>query len=259
MAAQVGLSATTSTAWSAVTPATNANAGNFNMGNGTVLGPTGTGVVNANQVNGATIPVSQTSLASDSSGHIIAGSGGGDWINIGSSVTFTPSGSMAGSFASGAFTVSTAGTVLTITSIPGTYKNLYLKVKGTTASTNNISVQLNGDTANNYAWACNQFNVSSNTSATNCGTSTSTNAIGNAFLLQTLTAQGTLEIDGYTDGFAKATTTIGDYWASVSSGTNDQAYRTWGLWNSTAAITSITLTCGSNCSVNDQFMLYASK
>lgn len=45
-------SSTAATAWSAITPATNTNAGAFTLGNGTTLNYSGTGVVDANQYKG---------------------------------------------------------------------------------------------------------------------------------------------------------------------------------------------------------------
>jgi len=261
MAAQVGLSATTSTAWSAVTPATNANAGNFNMGNGTVLGPTGTGVVNANQVNGATIPVSQTSLASDSSGHIIAGSGSGNAFNIGSLVTWTPSGGMAGSFSGGVFTVTTAGSTLTVTGIPSTFLNLYPKVFGAMASNGVINAIFNADTGTHYEWNCEEMKGNGSSQVTSCGGAASAAAITNAFIFGSLSAEGTMEIPNYTNTtFPKAIHVTGTYFASSSSQTNNSEYFTRGIWNPTsqAAITSITFTCGVNCAIGSQFQLLAS-
>ena len=195
-------------------------------------------------------------------GNAPSGGGSSNWVNIGSAVTFTGSGSMVGSFASGAYTVSTAGTILTITSIPGTYLNLILKVKGTTASSNNITVQFNGDTGSHYTWSGLQSPVSSITTFSSIGAGTASTSIANAILLGTLSAQGTMEIDGYADTFPKVVDVSGSYWSSLGTTTNDQQYRMLALWDSTGsgsrpAITSITLTCASNCSIGDQFMLYA--
>ena len=64
-----------STAWSAIASGTNTNA--LNIGTGGSFGPTGTGIVNANEVNGATVAANLSSLATDVSGHIVLGSGGG--------------------------------------------------------------------------------------------------------------------------------------------------------------------------------------
>src|SRR6185437_8099410 len=63
-----------STAWSAIASGTNTNA--LNIGTGGSFGPTGTGIVNANEVNGATVAANLSSLATDVSGHIVLGSGG---------------------------------------------------------------------------------------------------------------------------------------------------------------------------------------
>jgi hypothetical protein len=59
-----------SSAFSALTGGTNTAAAML-VGSGASLGPTGTGTLNSNEVNGATVPASQTCLASNSSGQLI--------------------------------------------------------------------------------------------------------------------------------------------------------------------------------------------
>ena len=60
----------TAVAFSAITGSTNTSA-TMLVGTGASLGPTGTGTVNANQVNGASVPTSKTIVGTNSSGQII--------------------------------------------------------------------------------------------------------------------------------------------------------------------------------------------
>jgi fibronectin-binding autotransporter adhesin len=60
-----------STAFSALTGSTNTTAAML-VGSGASLGPTGTGTLNSNEVNGATVPASASCLASNSSSQLIA-------------------------------------------------------------------------------------------------------------------------------------------------------------------------------------------
>jgi len=60
----------TAVAFSTITGSTNTSAAML-VGTGASLGPTGTGTVNANQVNGASVPTSKTIVGTNSSGQII--------------------------------------------------------------------------------------------------------------------------------------------------------------------------------------------
>ena len=81
--------------------------------------------------------------------------GGGNFVNIGSAVTFAMGGGGAGSFSGGAFTVTTPGTSITISSIPGTYLNLKLVgvLQGNASTQDGVNLQFNGDSGNNYDWS----------------------------------------------------------------------------------------------------------
>jgi hypothetical protein len=68
-------------AFSAITSGTNTSA-TMTVGAGGTLGYTSTGVVNANQVNGATVAANLSALSTDSSGHIVAGSSGGNLLLV---------------------------------------------------------------------------------------------------------------------------------------------------------------------------------
>lgn len=245
-----------STAWSAIASGNNTNT--LTMGTGGSLNPTGTGIINANEVNGATIAANLTSLATNASGQIVAGSGGsGNYVNIGSSVTWTPSGSMTGSFASGKFTVSGAGTVLTITNIPAGI-NLLVKGKGTESVLGQIKVQFNGDVGNTYSWAGSYIAQPSTATIGSCGGVGSDTSISCLIGFGTLTGQFTFEVDGYTDSFPKSVRGDSELWVSLASSANNQRLFGFGMWDpaTQAAITSITLTCVNACSVGDTFEIY---
>lgn len=84
---------------------------------------------------------------------VSGGGGGGNYVNIGGSVTWTPTGGT-GSFGSGAFsTTSTGVTSINISGIPGTYLDLQLKCSKTSSTvvTGQIRAQFNGDTSAHYA------------------------------------------------------------------------------------------------------------
>lgn len=65
----------------------------FTVGNGTTLSTSGTGVNNANQINGATVPVSKLLLGSNSSGQTVGANLSEFQIPEGSATANTPSGS----------------------------------------------------------------------------------------------------------------------------------------------------------------------
>jgi hypothetical protein len=65
-------SGTASTAWANITAGTNAGQGNLLVGAGSTLNFTSTGVIDANQVNNATVPLSATILGTNSSRQLAA-------------------------------------------------------------------------------------------------------------------------------------------------------------------------------------------
>jgi hypothetical protein len=165
---------------------------------------------------------------------LVSSLGGGNFANIGSAVTFTP-GSGAGSFASGAYTITTAASSVTISAIPGAYRHLHIIVNGQTSggSASNLTAQINGDTASHYVWSL----VSNGSAVNSSGTSGVVGVLTSASLTS---SPGTsiLDIADYaqTNWYKSVNGT-----ASFYGGSNMVNYQTAAQWQSTAAITSITL------------------
>lgn len=63
-------------AFSAITAGVNTSGATMTVGNTTTLTPSGTGIVNANQINGATVPATTGCLGSNGSSQLVAGSCG---------------------------------------------------------------------------------------------------------------------------------------------------------------------------------------
>lgn len=87
----VAFSAASSVAWSAITGGTLASQALL-VGNSSSLGPTGTGTISANQLNGASVPASATVLGSNSSSQAVAASttGSGSVVLATSPTLVTP-------------------------------------------------------------------------------------------------------------------------------------------------------------------------
>ena len=138
--------------------------------------------------------------------------------------------------------INTGGTALsgaeqTISSIPNTYKNLYIVGVGVTSSANgNIAFRLNGDTGNNYTYRAtlNYSSIGLDTGAgvdlgyiRQSGTPSTYNEIGR-FVIQ---------IPRYADTAYKMI--LGDCIMARSTGV--QWWNFLNSWNNTAAITSFTI------------------
>lgn len=141
----------------------------------------------------------------------------------------------------------------TLTSIPQTYKHLMLVGSGlqtSNATTDTIFFRFNGDTGNNYSFACSQVaNGASQAHSTLSGSKLfgGTNTIANMALTGDASARFgnfVLQIFDYTDVSYKSINYNGGS-HSDGNGWNSPGR---GLWNDTAAITSITM--ASNVTVN---------
>ena len=130
------------------------------------------------------------------------------------------------------------------TSIPGTYTDLCIKasLRSTVSQTNDYGIiQFNGDTGSNYPWL--QLAGNGNAASTSSGTSTgalvlrysAANATANTF------GSDELYIPNYAGSSYKSisTDTVSENNGSAAS---DAIASLWaGLWNNTAAITSLSL------------------
>ena len=103
-------SGSTSSNWSAIVPGTGSiTAGTYNVPSGATITPTGTGVVNANQVNGGTMPLTKTIVGTNGSGQIADASAATLANNTtGSSAKWTTARNLAGNSVDGSANVSFA-------------------------------------------------------------------------------------------------------------------------------------------------------
>ena len=138
--------------------------------------------------------------------------------------------------------INTGGTALsgaeqTISSIPNTYKNLYIVGVGVTSSANgNIAFRLNGDTGNNYTYRA-TLNYSS--IGLDTGAGVDLGYIGQSGTPSTYNEIGrfVIQIPRYADTAYKMI--LGDCIMARSTGV--QWWNFLNSWNNTAAITSFTI------------------
>lgn len=225
-----------SSAFSALTSGTNTAMAAL-VGSGATLEPTGSGVIEANELSGVTVS------GTPSSGQVLTAtsSSAADWQ--------TPGGGGGGAVTQIAQVVVGSGGQASIdfTSIPNTYTNLKLVLSGQSALgfpvTDPLNVNFNADTTSNqYSWGL--VSNGSYTSGNNVDFATAgllpTNNIGSGTLAGTVS----IEIAGYANvtgvdskGFASIFGSVGS-----SGGVMGNA---GGSWSSGAAISSIQLTLGS--------------
>jgi hypothetical protein len=146
-------------------------------------------------------------------------------------------------------TLGSAAASVSFTSIPGTYTDLVLVGSPKyTSSGDYLKVTYNSDTGSNYSITY----VLGNGSSASSGRESSTTSMNVMYMTQT-TNFGVLKID--VQNYSNATTYKTALFHSDDASTQTQ--RVVGLWRSTSAITSITLTCGSNTmTTGSTFSLY---
>ena len=161
-------------------------------------------------------------------------------------------------------TVGAGGTsTITFSSIPSTYKHLEIRSLGANSATNNQYVKLifNSDTGANYA----EHHLSGNGTTANGGSNTSLNNGGFYWgmglpgtLLSNVFGGGITSILDYTNTNKYKTVRSFDGFEGNGSGGVEIVSN---LWQSTSAITSITLTVngGNNFRQYSQFALYGIK
>lgn len=152
---------------------------------------------------------------------------------------------------------------ISFTSIPSTYKHLQIRGIGRDSAAVNdytvILMQFNSDTGSNYA----RHNLYGNGSAAGSGGSTSTTSIRAGVMpLNSTTAScfgaNVFDILDYTN--TNKYKTIRGLSGTDTNTTTDYVQLTSGVWMSTSAVTSITLTSGSaNFMQYSQFALYGIK
>jgi hypothetical protein len=146
-------------------------------------------------------------------------------------------------------TLGSATSSVTFSSIPGTYTDLVLVSSGTTSADVDVFVTFNGDTGANYSRT---FLLGDGSSAAS-GRSTGVSSYGGIYFL-TSQSNNITQVMNYSN----STT----YKTALSRNTAPAVVTTAlvGLWRSTAAITSMTLTTGSGTlSTGSTFTLYGIK
>jgi hypothetical protein len=158
-------------------------------------------------------------------------------------------------------TVSGSGvSTITFSSIPATYKHLQLRIMLLLPDGSNVALRFNGDTGANYALHYMMGN-GNNTSASN---STSANQISNISMANNSTTYPGVSIANIID-YASTTKykTVRHFTGTEDNDT--QGYQSIrlasGLWQSTSAVTSITLfnTSATNFGTNTSIALYGIK
>jgi hypothetical protein len=151
-------------------------------------------------------------------------------------------------------TLSSAQSSVTFSSISGSYTDLILIVSGTSATSQQIALEFNGDTGSNYSMTALYGDGSSAASARATSTTTMYGGLG-WFGTSTTTSTTIAHIMNYSN-----TTT---YKTVVGRGNLSSSYvhAGVGLWRSTAAITSIKITVngGYNWNSGTSFTLYGIK
>jgi hypothetical protein len=147
------------------------------------------------------------------------------WATAGGSYTTIASGTL-------------AATTLSITSIPGTYKELVLVMSDLTSTSNfDMTFRFNSDTASNYGWVINRI---VNNTVTSYGVAPDTGIVINAegFKASTQYNQLVMRIPNYAEATWKLTHTISSGVDRLN--TAFELANAVGSWKSTSAITSIT-------------------
>ena len=117
-----------------------------------VTNMTGTGAFNTTGTSGG---LSGSPAITVSSCTGCGGGGAGNYVNLGGTVTFAV-GSGSGSYASGTYTIATAASSVTISSIPSGYNRIHVKVNAESSSGSNdlLDIQINADTGSDYSEPC---------------------------------------------------------------------------------------------------------
>jgi hypothetical protein len=143
-------------------------------------------------------------------------------------------------------TLGSATASYTFSSIPSTYTDLVLVVYTKSASTDNLAIQVNGDTGTNYS---NTYMSGNGTTAIS-GRNTS---VSQAYITGTGTSFGTsvINFQNYSN------TTTYKTFIGRGSWTDYQVRASSALWRSTSAISSVTVLCtGDNFQIGSTFTLY---
>jgi hypothetical protein len=164
----------------------------------------------------------------------------------------------AGSYESIATATPIGVSTITFSSIPQTYTSLQIRGLCTDTGANSVTMHINSDTGTNYA----RHALSGNGSTAGASGAASTSNI---------------LIGGYRSGFSSSASYLGGIIVDIHDYTSTSRYKTTrsfngydangsgtvelnsGLWQSTSAVTSITISMPSNFSTGSVFSLYGIK
>lgn len=147
-------------------------------------------------------------------------------------------------------TLGSAASSVTFSSISGTYTDLIIVINGLQNTGGADAFEFNGDTGSNYSYT---LLYGDGTVAGSSRGSNLTSVDFGVFYLGTTQSVATINVQNYSN------TTTYKTVISRSSGGGFVSART-GLWRSTAAITSIKISCGANTfSSGTMFTLYGIK
>jgi hypothetical protein len=163
-------------------------------------------------------------------------------------------------------TLGTSQSSVTLSSIPSTYKHLQVRIFAATSRAtygiDDINIQLNGDTGNNYAWHA----VLGDGSTASAQAASTTTQISPAATFGTSTGGtfgvGVLDILDYATAGKNRTTRMlsGVDFNGTIAGYGGRVSLNSGLWINTAAVNSITFTGGTgNIIAGSKFALYGIK
>lgn len=175
-------------------------------------------------------------LALGTSGQILQSNGTtATWSSPGSSWVSISSGS-----------VTTGAATFSLTSLPAYDKYLFMfaDVSSTTASAL-IRIRINGDTAGNYKFSGSELSMSSSYATNMLDVSADLAGSGGGFSIARLSsnagsiASGSISISGGQSSGRKAISAVAA--ANAATGNSNRTNTIFGVWNNTAAITSIEL------------------
>ena len=150
-----------------------------------------------------------------------------------------------------------SSTIITFSSIPGTYKHLQIRFFGrTTTGTSALSMTFNGSGGTNYA---RHYLVGTGSSVAASGAA-DTAQIYTGYAINDTNIGGVGIIDIHDYASTTKNKTVRSFTGNdTNTPSNDEVRLSSGVWKNTSAITSITFTSTDNFATNATFALYGIK
>ena len=162
-----------------------------------------------------------------------------------------------GAFESIATATPTSGTSVVFSNIPQGYKHLQVRMTGRASANSEYQIRLNGDSGSNYAW--NRL-YGDNNGPNAAAVASATHVItGNA--QSDASEAGYMIVDVAEYSSTTKTKTITSFYGWNAGSTNFRIGQFSGMWNNTAAVTSVTIviTSGANFVSGNSIALYGIK